>query len=199
VRLPQPLRATFTAASASFGVQRIERTQQLGTFTADRGVTELNFPFSLSLGLRYGLAFNYRGSWSAGRTLDPVGNAEGAGFQQDITLSGTFQPPARWRERLDGPIIISLNYAEQNQRQCRFQPTLAAQDGCIAFLDLGTRNASARIETKVSDLDVGLLLNYVGRQNHVGLRNGSDQFQLGIYGRFNFEAGQFPLPPLPMR
>jgi hypothetical protein len=199
VRLPQPLRATFTAASASFGVQRIERTQQLGTFTADRGVTELNFPFSLSLGLRYGLAFNYRGSWSAGRTLDPVGNAEGAGFQQDITLSGTFQPPARWRERLDGPIIISLNYAEQNQRQCRFQATLAAQDGCIAFLDLGTRNASARIETKVSDLDVGLLLNYVGRQNHVGLRNGSDQFQLGIYGRFNFEAGQFPLPPLPMR
>jgi hypothetical protein len=189
--VPRLLQGAVRTASGSVGVQRIERSQLLG-FSGSRGTTELNFPFSVSLGMAHGFALSYRGSWSAGETLDPTGNAENAGFQQDVTLSGVIQPPQRWKQKLDGPIIVSLNYADQQQRQCRFQPTLAAYDGCIAFIDLGTRNANARLETRISDLDVGLLFNYVGRQNRVGLQNGSDQFQFGIYGRFNFEAGEMP-------
>jgi hypothetical protein len=198
LRVPRVLQGVVTTSSASVGMQRIERTQRFASLD-DRGVTELNFPFSLSVGFTRGVSLNYRGSWSAGETLDPTGNAESAGFQQDVTLTGSFQPPERWKTKLDGPITVSLNYADQQQRQCRFQPTLALQDGCIAFLDLGTRSANARIETRISDLDVGLLFNFIGRQSQVGLRHGSDQFQLGIYGRFNFEAGQMPTPPMPMR
>jgi hypothetical protein len=87
---------------------------------------------------------------------------------------------------------VQLGYSEQQQRQCRYQPALAAADGCIAFLDLGTRNATARIESVLSDLNIGLLIHYIGRQSHVGMLNGTSQFQLGLYGRFNFTAGDMP-------
>jgi hypothetical protein len=200
IAIPDLLGGLLASASASGGVQRIERTQQLGVSLPQggaasapaqlRGGTELNFPFSLTLGLHHGVSLGYRGSYATGTTLDPTGDSRSGGFQQDLTLSGVLQPPARWRTRLDGPIVVTLNYAEQNQRQCRYSAFVNLDDGCVAFLDLGTRNANARVETKVSDLDVGLLFNYVARQSHVGMLNGSSQFQLGVYGRFNFEAGQ---------
>jgi hypothetical protein len=198
VAIPSLLRHVFTSATATGGVQRIERTQQLGIpvhaapgFQPQlRGGTELNFPFSLTLGMHHGVTLGYRGSYATGETLDPTGDARSGGYQQDVTLSGVVQPPARWREKLDGPIVVTLNYADQQQRQCRYSAFAGADEGCVAFLDLGTRNANARIETRVSDLDVGLLFNFAGRQSYVGMRNGSSQFQLGVYGRFNFEAGQ---------
>lgn len=158
-----------------------------------RGGTEVSFPLSFSINMPRGLMVSWRGSFSSGETLEPTGNSESGGFQQDLTITGSFDPPDAWSQKLTGPITMSFTFAEQNQRQCRFTSFFGIEDGCIAFLDLGTRSANMRIESKLSDLDVGILMNWVDRQSHVGTRTGTSQFQLGLYGRFNFEAGQMPL------
>jgi hypothetical protein len=194
ITLPSTLRRLVLVAGMTAGVQRTERTQELGGGGAQqlRGGTELSFPFTLSLAMVRGLTVGYRASLSRGETLDPTGDARSGGYQHDLTLTGTFQPPDAWKEKLNGPVTLMLNYAEQNQRQCRFNSLFDLDESCIAYLDQGSRSANMRLESKLSDLDVGLLMSFVGRQSHVGTLTGSSQFQLGLYGRFNFEAGQMP-------
>jgi hypothetical protein len=202
--LPVPvlLRAYVARASASAGVQRTGRAHWFGDAPAAgadgvrdlRTATELGVPFSVSMGLHGGVTASYRGTLSFGETLDPTGDARSGGYQHDITVSGSLQPPARWRGSLEHPILVSVQYADQRQRQCRygghFVTGVTSSVGCVAFLELDTRSANARVETRMADVDVGLLLNYVARQSHVGLRDGTSQFQVGLYGRFNFEAGR---------
>jgi hypothetical protein len=65
-------------------------------------------------------------------------------------------------------------------------------EGCIAYLDLGTRSANLFLESRVREITVGIQGNYTGRENHVGIRNSSSQFQFRFYGRFNLNAGQLP-------
>ncbi|MEX0907762.1 MAG: hypothetical protein WD054_05485, partial [Gemmatimonadota bacterium] len=203
--VPRFMSALVRSWGASFGVQRNEATTRYGSHLGGtsggqtgggsaqtRGTTELRFPLSLNIGLAGGVSLSYRGAFSAGETLDPTGNVEDGGYQQDLGVTGVFQPPDRWRTKLNGPITARFAFAEQQLRQCRYNPTLAGDDGCIAFLDLGTRNANFTLETLVSDITVGALFNYVSRQSQVGTRNGSTQFQLGLYGRFNFTAGVMP-------
>jgi hypothetical protein len=177
----------------SIGLQRNETTTEYDAAAGQtRGVTELRVPVSLNVAFGAGLSVSYRAAFSSGEHLDPTGNVESGGRQQDLGVTGVFQPPESWRERLSGPITTRLSYAEQQQSQCRYNATLAQLDGCIAFLDLGTRSANFTIESILSDITVGALLSYTARQNQVGTRTGSTQFQFGLYGRFNFTAGVMP-------
>jgi hypothetical protein len=191
--VPRMLSGVVRSWGASIGVQRNETTTEYGGSAGQtRGLTELRFPVSLNMALGDVFSISYRGAFSSGESLDPTGNVESGGHQQDIGVTGVFQPRDAWRTKLSGPITARLSYTEQQQSQCRYNPTLAAIEGCIAFLDLGTRNANFTIESIVSDITVGALFSYVARQNHVGTRNGTTQFQFGLYGRFNFTAGEMP-------
>ncbi|MGH7448368.1 MAG: hypothetical protein ACRELT_12450, partial [Longimicrobiales bacterium] len=155
-----------------------------------RGVTELRFPFSLSIGLPRAFYATYRASYSAGETLDPTGGAESGGLQQDLSISAMI-PAGPLSARLNGPIAATLTFSQQGQRQCRY--TMVAEDeGCIAFLDFGTRSANLFLESRIREITIGMQGNYVSRESHVGLKNTSSQFQLGFYGRFNINAGQLP-------
>src|SRR5690606_37953327 len=115
---------------------------------------------------------------------------ESGGLQQDLSLSATI-PAGPLAGRLDGPISATLTFSQQGQRQCRYT-MVAADEGCIAFLDHGTRSANFFLESRVREITVGMQGNYVSRLNHVGIQNGSSQFQLSFYGRFNVNAGRMP-------
>ncbi|MBR9991361.1 MAG: hypothetical protein KFH98_16475 [Gemmatimonadetes bacterium] len=192
---PQQIAGRFegiiTSFSTSAGVERIDRTTEYfdGQDQA-RGGTEIRFPFSLSIGLPRAFLATYRASYSAGETLDPTGGAESGGLQQDLSVSATL-PAGPLGSRLDAPISATLTFSQQNQRQCRY--TMIAEDeGCIAFLDLGTRTANLFVESRIREITVGMQGNYVARQNYVGTRNTSSQFLLSFYGRFNINAGRLP-------
>src|SRR5690606_15237236 len=181
----------ITSLATTAGVERIERTTDyLAAENQLRRATELRFPFSLSIGLPRAFLATYRASYSTGETLDPTGGAESGGLQQDLSLSAMI-PAGPLASRLDGPIAATLTFSQQGQRQCRYT-MVAEADGCIAFLDYGTRSATLLLESGIRDLRIGMQASYTGRQNHVGLRNTSSQFQLGFFGRFNLNAGQLP-------
>ncbi|HSJ08338.1 MAG TPA: hypothetical protein VK928_00455, partial [Longimicrobiales bacterium] len=193
VRLPAFAARFITAFSGSLGIT-LRETESF--FRAEneqrRSGTDLSFPFSVNVGFPRAITMSYNGSLAAGETIDPTGSAERATAQHNFRISTVFQPPERWRAKLNGPIELQLNYIDQQQRQCRFVPGLVLADGCVAFIDVGTRTANLQVSSKLSDLDVGMLLNYVGRDNAIGMRNGSTQFQLQMYARFNFTAGRMP-------
>ncbi|HEX2168147.1 MAG TPA: hypothetical protein VHG09_13015, partial [Longimicrobiales bacterium] len=192
---PQQIHDRFsgflTSFSTSFGIERIERTiDYLDSEAQQRGDTELRFPFSVSVGLPQGILATYRASYSTGEKLDPTGGAESGGLQQNLAISAVI-PAGPFAERLDGPISATLTFAQQGQRQCRYT-MIAEAEGCIAFLDFGTRSANLFVESRIREITVGMQGNYVSRQNHVGTRNTSSQFQLSFYGRFNVNAGRLP-------
>jgi hypothetical protein len=190
---PAGLFSFLTSFAASAGVERIERRTEDGLLaTQRRGGTELRVPVTLTLGLPGGFTTMYRASMSFGETIDPTGNAESGGLQQDLTVTAIVMLPEALRNRLSRPISLSVQLMQQDQRQCRFTSFITETDGCIAFLDNGTRTANVFIESAIRDLTVGLQSTYVGRANHIGTLNTTSQFQLGFYGRFNLSAGQLP-------
>jgi hypothetical protein len=193
VPIPETLRQYLVSVGGSFGVERTRRREEYtGAVQQQRGVTDWRYPLSVQLGFTRGFTLSYRGSLSGGETLDPTGDSEKGGHQHDLTMSAVVRAPEAWRGRLTAPISVFLQFTDQNQRQCRYNPILAAADGCVAFLDVGTRNANLKLETEVSDITVGSSFSFVDRANQVGTRAGSSQFQFQLYGRFNFTAGQMP-------
>ena len=82
-----------------------------------------------------------------------------------------------------------LVLTQESQRRCRFQPGTVDGD-CVAYVDTSNRSASLQVDTNLNDLTVGLRLNWTGRQNRVGTRTGSSQFQMALFGQFNITAGQ---------
>jgi len=198
LKLPGRVGELVTTFSGRIGVTHRETTSFFrGPNRQERGGTDLSFPFSVILGLPHAVTIGYDGSLASGETSDPTGSAERGTFQHNFRVSTIFQPPESLRAKLNGPIEVQLAFVEQQQSQCRYVPGLALAEGCVAFLDVGTRTANLQVATKLSDLDVGMLLNYVGRDNHIGQQNGSTQFQLQMYARFNFTAGQLPGLRLP--
>jgi hypothetical protein len=183
----------ITSFAASAGIERIERRTEYGLLQEQRrGGSEVRVPVTLTLGLPRGFTAMYRASVSFGETIDPTGNAESGGLQQDLTVTAVVMLPEALRNRLSRPISVSLQFVQQDQRQCRYTTFLADTDGCIAFLDNGTRTMNLFMESAIRDLTIGLQSSYVGRDNHIGTRNSTSQFQLGFYGRFNLTAGQMP-------
>jgi hypothetical protein len=193
IQIPTAMQAYITSVNGSFGVARTRRREEYtGAVQQQRGITDWRYPLSLQLGFPGGFTLAYRGSLSGGATLDPTGDSEKGGHQHDLTLSAIVRAPESWRGRLTAPISVFLQFTDQNQQQCRYNPILAADDGCVAFLDVGTRNANLKLETEISDITIGSSFSFVDRANQVGTRAGSSQLQFQLYGRFNFTAGQMP-------
>jgi hypothetical protein len=84
-----------------------------------------------------------------------------------------------------------MQYQYSSELNCR---ELEGRSGCIAFVDFLNRNVNLSLDTVISPLLVGLHLSYIKRSSFVGQRDGSSQFQLGIFGQFHFDSGIF-IPP----
>ena len=139
----------------------------------------------------------YTGTWSNGEKDDPTGDVQTSGFNQSVQLSGTFKAPSSWAKKMDQPIRTTLSLSQNTSSQCRFrQLALEAEDeSCIPYIDFRNRTLNFTLDTYVSQMVVGLQMSYTGRQDYVGIRRGSSQFQLGLFGEFNLNVGQIPTAP----
>jgi hypothetical protein len=141
-----------------------------------------------------GITASYTGSVIRGETIDPTGNGEQDGISHRLTVTGIFQPPGFMRAKLRNPITTSLSFIEDSQSRCRFRPQASAEDACIAFIDSRNRTLNLNLDTSLSDITVGVRINYTDRQSFVGTRTGSSQFQFALFGRFLFTSGEMPVP-----
>ena len=123
--------------------------------------------------------------------MDPTGDGESSGANHSIQMSGIFQPPGFLSSKIKTPLTLQLSIMQDDQRRCRYQPG-GGEGECTAFVDTSNRTASMQIDTQLNELMVGLRMNWTGRKNRVGTRTGTNQFQLALFGQFNFTAGQTP-------
>ncbi len=194
IPMPGPLGKIFLGASASAGWEHVERINLFGrSANQQRTADEDRFPLELSLTLPRGVTASYSGSITVGESTDPTGRAEQDRANHSLRVAGVFQPPGFLRPRISQPIQTMLLLSSDVQRQCRFrlQPDQASQ--CVPFIDATTRTVNLTIDTNLSDLLVGVRLSWTDRQSQVGTRSGSSQFQLALFGQFNFSAGQMPV------
>ncbi|MGH7501049.1 MAG: hypothetical protein ACREL7_04755 [Longimicrobiales bacterium] len=193
IPLPAPISGVLLAASAGARYERIERESVLGLRTPQlRGALEHRYTPDLRLTFAGGITASYTGAIVQGETADPTGNGEQDAISHRLTLTGIFQPPGFLRDKLRNPITTALSFVEDTQSRCRFRPQAGADDACIAFIDSRNRAINLNLDTSLSDITVGLRINYTNRQSFVGTRTGSSQFQLALFGRFEFASGELP-------
>jgi hypothetical protein len=193
---PGPLRGMISQGAASVGYQRTTRAGRPGAAsqqgTDARGVRtgeEINIPVRLTLGFTNGLSGSYSGLHGEGYAGDPTGQTEQEVAQHTFQLAGRFAAPASWRESIEAPVRAALSFAIQSRRQCRIVAITGDTDECVPFVDLVNRQLALTLDTIISQLNVGFQMSYNDRKSFVGLRSGSSQFQLTLFGEFDFEAG----------
>jgi hypothetical protein len=191
IQLPQSISGFLVSASAGAGYERAERSSLLGGRNAvNRGGTEDRFPMELSLTFAKGVTTSYTGTIIRGTSEDPTGDAENDGMNHTLQVSGIFQPPDFLRPKISNPISALLIFTQDDQRRCRFSLQSLAEEACVPFVDTSVRTLNLTLDTRLSDINLGVRMGYTSRQNYVGTLTGSSQFQLGIFGQFNFSAGQ---------
>lgn len=181
----------------------------------ERGSQQTDVPLQFQLASPIGISASYTGTIGTGTITDPAGDSELDKSQHSVQLSGVFKAPKALRERFPAPFQGSLRYSLGNNSECRYRsrtsstvsgigtggsadgsgdPAASTAPECVPFLDNTTRTLSFSLDTVLRELTVGVQASYNDNQRSTGTRDGASQFQLGIFGQFNFEAGRFPDP-----
>ena len=193
IPVPSFLSGVLLAAQAGAGYRRLDRTSTLGTRTPQvRALDESSLTPELSLTFAGGVLARYNATFSEGRTTDPTGNGEQNGTNHTVSVSASIQPPSFLAAKMNSPLAASFSFMQDDQRRCRFRPGSGAGTDCVAFIDSSNRSVNLRLDTRLSDINVGFLLDWTDRQTRVGTRAGSSQFQLKLFGQFQFEQGRIP-------
>ncbi|MDP2958326.1 MAG: hypothetical protein Q8N53_18000 [Longimicrobiales bacterium] len=180
--------------SVSAGYASTERETAFGGLGPQRRIqSDVQVPLDVSVSWRGTLVTTYRGSFRSGEAEDPTGLTDRRQVTHRISVSSQFLPPGPWAQRLDRPVRFSLLAGYTAERDCR---TTATQEACVPFLDQIRRSLSVSVDTSVGGFELGMQASYDDRQSFVGQRNGSTQFQLGVFGQLQFSAGVLPLSPL---
>ena len=192
IPIPEVIQGVVSAVSIGGGYERVIRSTTYGFFESQRrGAEEHRYPLELSVTLGQSLTTSYTGTIVDGTSTDPTGDAEQDRVNHSLRMSGSFQPPGFLGDKFQSPFQMSLILSDDTQRHCRHTAAGSTLGGgCVPFVDTSTRSANLTLDTILSDLTVGLRLSYTARDNHVGTRAGSNQFQLGLFGQFNFTAGR---------
>ena len=186
---PQGSTRPLQGVALGTGIREEERELVYGAGGQRRVLDERSFPWDLSLRWRGGLTTAYRGSLEAGTGEDPTGDTERDRVQHRISLTSSFLPPFGWSRNESGtaaPVRLSVLLGYVNERECRVPRNRL---DCVPFIDQLNRSLSFTMDTRVSDLEVGIQGSYFDRQSFVGQRRGSTQFQLAVFGQFLIEAG----------
>lgn len=192
--LPIPLRIRRIVPQASFSTGYQASTSSRldgGDVARESGRDARSIPVQFRMVLTSGLSASYSGTFTDEERRDPTGNAESNAATHAIQLSGRVQPPASLRESLPNPIQLGLRLGHESQFQCRIAATRAAGE-CTPIVDQVNRSVNLTLDTLLEDLTVGFQMSWTDRQSRIGVGYGSTQFQLGIFGSFNFTAGQLP-------
>lgn len=193
--LPGFVKSVFSRAGGRVSFERIQKRQEFGAvLLSTRGEEEYRVPFSLNLVLPARIIATYTGTWSSGDKDDPTGDVQTDGFNHTVTLAGTFKPPGSMASKMDQPIRTQLTLSQNTSTQCRFRQLSAGTEEtqCIPYIDFRNRTFNFTLDTYLKDMIVGLQMSYTGRQDYVGIRRGSSQFQLGLFGEFNLNVGRIP-------
>ncbi len=187
--LPMPgfVEDMFSRASLTTGYTRREEGDFLASSEQRRGGSSTSFPLSLDLGLNNGITLTYAGNWTGGEGREPTGRTEQRSRSHRLTARSMFDAPSALATRFDQPIRASLSLNVNSDYRCRVR-----DESCTAYQDLVRRGVDFTLDTNVSDLVVGVNASYNGRQSGIGVRSGSSQFELNIFGQFNFATGSFP-------
>jgi hypothetical protein len=161
-----------------------------------RSGTERSVPVGVQLGLGKILSTSYALALSRGTSTDPTGDAKQDAATHTLSLTGSFTPPSVVRKKFKQPLTATLSVNQQAQRQCRVSPTLDQTTTCTPFIDFVNRTLNLSLDTMLDQLQVGVQMSYTARQSAIGTLNGSSQFQMGVFGQFNFSAGQIPGVPI---
>jgi hypothetical protein len=189
ITVPTFLRRVVTGLSLTSGFRRTIREATYGGSGLQRRVREdREVPLDLSVRWAGAVSTTYRGSYVDGEGEDPTGDTERRRRSHLLSLTSSFSPPEKFAERLQEPIQLTFGYQYTSQTDCR---ATAGRESCTAFMDQIIQSLNLTLDTVVSSLQVGLQLSYTDRQSFVGRRNGSTQFQLGFFGQFLFENGEF--------
>ena len=177
--------------SITTGFARTERVTTLrGGVERVLSQRESTVPVEVRVGFPGGLSLAYIASVTRGRGGDPTGRTEQESLLHGVDLSGRFTPPPALRSAVPEPVRVSLAYDYQDQRQCR-APVNPPNSACTGYIDYLNRRLNLSLSTLVSQMDVGLQVSYVDRRSFIGTQAGSSQFQLGLFGQFNVQAGRF--------
>jgi hypothetical protein len=198
VPLPKFMRGILPRIGGRASFERVQRDQAFSAATgSDRGEREYRVPFSLNLLLPAGMSAGYIGTWSHGDKDDPTGDVNTSGFTHTVNISGMIKPPGSLAEKMNQPFRTTLSMSQNTSAQCRFrQLTTASEErSCIPYIDFRNRTVNFTLDTHMSAMTVGLQMSYTGRQDYVGIKRGSSQFQLGLFGEFNLNVGQIPTAP----
>jgi hypothetical protein len=179
------------AINLTSGIVRTEREIEFGGRALQRRFdSDTQVPLDISIQWLRTLVTSYRGSFRAGRGVDPTGDTEREQATHRISVSSQLLPPGALARRLDRPVRLSLIAAYGSERDCRIT---AAGEDCVAFLDQITRALNLALDTSVGGFELGLQVSYDDRQSFVGQRTGSTQLQLGLFGQLEFSAGVLPV------
>jgi hypothetical protein len=194
---PASLRGAISHSAASVGYQRTRHAGRAGSGVGGaagggggiRTGEEINIPVRFTIGLVNGFSGSYTGLRGEGLAGDPTGQTEQEVAQHAVQLAGRLVAPAVWNDGDDAPIRIALSFSIHSRRQCRVQAAGIGTNECVPFVDLVHRQLALTMDTIISQLNVGFQMSYFDRKSFVGIQSGSSQFQLGLFGEFNFEAG----------
>jgi hypothetical protein len=193
IPVPSVLDPVLDRWSFSTGfVRHSRRTTLQGELPRRWERVESTIPVELRLGFTSGLGLSYLTTVTSGDGHDPTGLTEQAVVTHGLDLSGRFVAPFGLAEhRIPEPLRLTLSYHYQAESQCRTAGNQPPPAPCTRFIDHLNRRMNLSVSTLVSQLDVGLQASYVDRRSFIGTQVGSGQFQLGLFGRFNMQAGSF--------
>jgi hypothetical protein len=193
IPVPTVLEPVLSRWSFSTGFIRSVRQRTLvGDQTRIWDRVEGTVPVELRLAFTGGLAFSYITALTTGDGQDPTGQTEHGAVTHGVDLSGRFAPPAFLATRgLSDAIRLAVTYHYQAETQCRAAGNHPPPAPCTRFIDHMNRRMNVSMSTLVGQVDLGLQGSYVDRRSFVGTQIGSSQFQLGLFGQFNMQAGTF--------
>jgi hypothetical protein len=192
IELPETARKLLESLSLSSGYRKNSRqTTYGGRGLQKRENEEWQIPFEISATWAGSVSTRYRGSLSRGEGTDPTGGTRTERQSHTFLFSSSLAEPPILKDRLDGPLRLSVGYQYASELNCRVPQ---GRMDCVAFVDFLNRSVNFTLDTVITPLEVGLHLTYTNRRSFVGQHDGSSQFQLGLFGEFLFDSGIF-LPP----
>jgi hypothetical protein len=175
--------------SFSTGYVRTLRATRLGgEFVRVRSQREETVPVELRLDIG-GLSFSWIGSITTGEGEDPTGFTRQRSMTQAVGITGRMATPDVLRQVIPEPLRVSFSYDYQEQEQSRVIASRLGIEDFTSFIDHINRRVNLTVSSLVSRMDVGLQASYVDRRSFIGVRAGSSQFQLGLFGQFTMNAG----------